>query len=91
MSRFEGGDSADGRDYYILLDPDHVDVVRVEGHEFEDGEDRIVTAFDTDDVQVRVAVHPDAFMSFTVAILNALGFPEGDLEYLADRYMKEVS
>ena len=80
----------------VLLDPDEAVLVRVDGHEFDDGQDRIVMTWEDvklldDDVtvDVRVAVLPDAFMSFLVAALNALNFPEGDLEYLAERYTKE--
>jgi hypothetical protein len=79
----------------VLLDPDDATVVRVEGREFGDGNDRILVTWEGRGEGppwlLRLAIRPDAFMTFVVAVLNALGFPEGDLEYLADRYTKEFS
>lgn len=42
-------------------------------------------------VCIEVAYEPDGYMSMIVASLNALGFPQSDLEYLADRFNKDFA
>jgi hypothetical protein len=67
--------------------------VRVGRASTEDGRDFIVTTYefelDGETEEARIAVRPDAFISFIVASLNALGFPESDTEYIAQRYDRE--
>lgn len=74
-----------------LFDPEDVAVVRVEGYQFKDGVDRIrvtyTVAFDGERMPVEVYSRIDDFGSFIVALLNGYGFPEGDLEYIAERLM----
>lgn len=74
-----------------ILDPSGVRVGRVE----DAGRSWIVTTYEFDldgePTEARIVVGPDEFMTFIVASLNALGFPEGDLEYLAARYTKEIA
>ena len=75
---------------FSILDPEAVRVQRVL-HPVHG--DRIVctTEFvhEGEPREFEVAYPPDEFMGFLVASLNALGFSEGDLEYLADRYTKD--
>lgn len=72
-----------------LVDPEAVRVGRV----IDEGIDRIVTTYEVtyegEPLEVAVAVRPEAFISFIVASLSALGFPEGDCQYIAERYERE--
>lgn len=78
-----------------LLDPEDVRVGRVDGDLFNDGIDRIrqeyTVQFDGGKVPVVIYSRVDDFHSYVVALLNALGFPDGDLEYVAQRLIKEAT
>jgi hypothetical protein len=73
----------------VLIDASDITVGRVDGAEFPDLEDRIVTTVNHPEIEVVVALFPEDFMSFLIAGLNGLGFPQADLEYLAERFQKE--
>ncbi len=83
------------RDLGTLMDPDNIRCGRVAGHEFADGQDRIrVTyevTFDSERADLHVYSRLDDFSSFVVALLNAFGFAEGDLEYVAERLMTTLN
>lgn len=72
----------------LLVDPPGVRVGRVEGHEFPDDKERVLVTWEHPDLEVAVALTPDAFSSFVVLIADALGLPQGDLDYLAERLLK---
>lgn len=86
------------RNSIVLFEPQDIKVSRVDGSLFDDGIPRIreesVTIPDdpeTDPVTLIVYHRADEFNSYIVAVLNALGFPESDLEYVAQRLIREVS
>lgn len=41
--------------------------------------------------ELEIAYQPDGFGSMIVASLNAMGFPEQDTEYIADRILKDLT
>lgn len=64
-----------------VLHPDEGDVI-VTTLEFD---------FDEDDLEAEIVYRPVEFGAFLVASLSALGLPEGDLEYLANRIEKDLT
>jgi hypothetical protein len=75
---------------FTILRPEEVRVARLL-HD-EEGDLIVVTVafeWEGETVEGEIAFEPDGFMSFLVAGLNGLGFGEGDLEYLADRFNKD--
>lgn len=78
-----------------LMDPENIRCGRVAGHEFADGQDRIrityEVIFESQPTDIHVYSRLDDFSSFVVALLNAFGFAEGDLEYVAERLMKTLN
>ena len=75
---------------FSIMDPEAVRVQRVL-HPMHG--DRIVTTiefeYEDETRAFEVAYPPDEFMGFLIASLNALGFGESDLEYLAERYTRD--
>lgn len=73
----------------ITIVPEAVRVKRIT----VDGKDWIVTTYEFDYVgepnEALIAVEPDQFIGFITASLSALGFGEGDLEYIVQKYGKE--
>ncbi len=82
------------RDLGTLMDPENIRCGRVAGHEFADGHDRIRVTyeviFESELSDFHVYSRLDDFGSYVVALLNAFGFAEGDLNYVADRIMATV-
>jgi len=79
----------------MLVDPDEAVLRRVDGAEFEDGNDRIVLTWEQDipevgPVEFSVAVTPHYFARFVTAGAHAMGLPPGDTEYMAERMAKEI-
>lgn len=83
------------RDLGTLMDPENIRCGRVAGHEFKDGQDRIrmtfEVIFESEPGDLHVYSRLDDFSSFVVALLNAFGFAEGDLEYVAERLMATLN
>lgn len=77
------------------MDPENIRCGRVAGHEFADGNDRIrityEVIFEDQATDIHVYSRLDDFSSFVVALLNAFGFAEGDLEYVAERLMSTLN
>ncbi len=79
----------------MVLDPDAVRVARVGRKEFEDDQQRLVftfeTALDGEPVEIAVGVKPEPALALLMGVLDGLGFPETDIEYIANRYRRELS
>jgi hypothetical protein len=74
-----------------IVDPTAVRAGRV----IDESGDWIVTTyeatFEGEDIEVAIAIEPEQFINFIIASLNALGFPEGDTEYIAARWAREAT
>jgi hypothetical protein len=72
-----------------IADPEAVRV----GRHIDANGDWIVTTYefeyDGQPTEAVIAVAPPQFVAFIVAALNALGYPEGDTEYIAARWERE--
>ena len=77
----------------VILDPEAVRVQRVSRKEFEDREQRLVWTFETelDDeaIEVRIGIKPEESLALVTGVLDALGFPEDDVQYLRNRWRRE--
>lgn len=71
------------------------EAVRVQRVLHPDEGDVIVTTleytFEDEACEAEIVYRPVEFGAFLVASLNALGLPEGDLEYLANRIEKDLT
>jgi hypothetical protein len=67
------------------------EAVRTARYSDEQG-DWIVSTFEVEfegeSVEAQVVLSPDDHVAWIVATLNALGYPEGDCEYIAERWAR---
>lgn len=74
----------------MIVDPSAARVGLADGSNFDDFDERIVCTWETEvegvDLEIVLAFPPKSLVGFVTAVLNGLGFPEGDLEYIAERY-----
>jgi hypothetical protein len=68
------------------------EAVRTARYHDEQG-DWIISTFEVthegEQIEAQVVLSPDDFVAWIVAALNALGYPEGDCEYIAARWARE--
>jgi hypothetical protein len=78
-----------------VVDPEDVRTVRIGGEAFDDANSRIRTRYtviyEGKPGFVDLLVPMDEFGSYVVALLNSFGFPEGDLNYVAERLMRVIT
>jgi hypothetical protein len=59
------------------------------GRVHDDGRDWIVVTYEFlyegEEAEARIALTPEGLSATVVAILNGLGFPQSDLEYIVER------
>lgn len=73
----------------LLVDPDEVAVRRVPAATAAiDEYDRFVVTWEKNGDEFAVALTPSELGSFVTATLSALGFPEGDTTYVAERIIR---
>lgn len=78
-----------------IVDPSEVRVARLSRKNFEDDKPRLrfvfVTEYDDEPLDVELYVKPEPALALLMGVLDGLGFPEQDIEYLANRYRQEFA
>jgi len=79
----------------VILDPDAVRVARLSRRAFEDDTQRLVFTFESEyegePVKVKIGLEPEPALAMLMGLLDGLGFPEGDIEYVANRFRQEFA